>query len=233
MEKTWWRHGARMVSYSMTFSLSDIPTLFVPDRPILLVDADEVLLQFIKRLEQFFPTKGYELRLTSFQLVGNIYDLETNTPVPPNMIGQLIDTFFDECVDDIPSVDGAAEALLKLSDTYQIAVLSNVPEHCKERRAQSLVNLGMNFPLIANKGNKGPAVKHIASQTKYKTVFVDDLPPQHSSVKDHAHDTHRVHFIADKRLQNMIDKAPAAHHRIDCWQELTAHLKGLNHDKTP
>jgi len=222
-----------MVDYDMTSPLPNIPTLFVPDRPILLVDADEVLLQFIKRLEQFFPTKGYELRLTSFQLIGNIYERETNTPVPANMISKLIDAFFDECVDDIPPVDGAVEALSKLSDTYQIAVLSNVPEHCKERRAQSLVNLGMNFPLIANKGDKGPAVKQLASQTEYKTVFIDDLPPQHSSVKDHAHDTHRVHFIADKRLQDMIDKAPAAHHRIDCWQELTSHLESLNHSKTP
>tara|TARA_R110002096_G_scaffold236730_3_gene427509 strand:- start:393 stop:1049 length:657 start_codon:yes stop_codon:yes gene_type:complete len=195
------------------------------NHPILIVDADEVLLQFVKRLETYFPTKGYELRLESFQLHGNIYETKTNTASSQESVKKLISTFFDECVDDIPPVNGAVQALSELSNHFQILILSNVPERCRIRRQQSLCDLGMAFPVIANKGAKGPFVKRIVEQTNAQhSVFIDDLPPHHTSVANHSPGTQRIHFIADKRLRDFMPKAPDAHQRFDSWCEIKTAL---------
>jgi len=197
------------------------------NRPVLLVDADEVLLRFVESLEFYFPTQGFELRLTSFQLTGNIYHVKTGLIAKPHLTRTLIADFFEACVDKVPAVDGAAEALAALSQYFQIIILSNVPSNCRLRRAKSLASMGMDYPIIANKGDKGPVAKTFAEATSAITVFIDDLPPQHTSVRLNCPASHRVHFVADPRLAKMIAKAPDANVRYDNWHELTPYLINL------
>lgn len=205
--------------------LDHILDTFSNERPILLVDADEVLLKFIEHLEYYFSTQGYELRLDTFHLVGNVYKQSEETPAAGSIVKDLLAGFFDTQVSNIPAVDHAANALKSLSDEYQIAVLTNVPHHCRERREESLRSHGFHYPVISNDGGKGPAVKHLQNSLQTPMVFVDDLPPQISSVAQHAPDTHLVHFVADPRLAKLINKAPEAHVRIDDWIELQTYLQ--------
>lgn len=198
-----------------------------PKRPLLLLDADEVLLRFVERLETHLETVGYELRLTSFQLSGNIYSRETAAAAAPVEVKSLIAGFFDACAHDVPLVPGAADAVATLAQDYEVAVLSNIPAHCSDARATSLAAQGLDIPLLSNRGEKGPAVAEIASRHLAPVIFVDDLPPQHRSVARHAPDSHRVHFVADPRLAAMIGKADDAHVRIDDWPTLTNHLHAL------
>lgn len=194
-------------------------------RPLLLLDADEVLLRFVEHLEGHLPTVGYELRLTSFQLGGNIFSTRDAVAAKPEDVKALIAGFFESCAHDVPLVQGASEALATLSADYEIAVLSNIPDHCREARVQNLRDHGINFPVLANRGEKGPAAAYIAEHHNAPIVFVDDLPPQHKSVARHAPDIHRIHFVADPRLAAMIDKTEHAHARIDDWSTLTTYLQ--------
>ncbi len=214
-------------------SVADLVTSIDPHRPLLLLDADEVLLRFVERLEQYLLSQGVELRLTSFKLSGNIYPLGGETPVPGEQVRDHIAGFFDACVDDVPLVDGALSSLNRLRDHYQIAILSNVPSRCRARREASLRAQGLDFPVIANKGDKGPGAREMADAVRAHTVFVDDLPPQHASVAAHAPDIHRVHFIGDPRLAALIGKAPDAHVRFDDWPSLRAHLEALAEGHQP
>lgn len=207
--------------------IEEARALLHADRPLLLLDADNVLLQFVESLEDYLLSQGAELRLTSFQLGGNIYMQETGEAAPPEAVRQLISSFFDACVDHVPLVDGVSDALSELSDHYQIAILSNVPSRCRERRETSLKQQGIDYPVIANKGDKGPVARLLAESTNGHVAFVDDLPPQISSVAAHAPDVHRVHFVADPRLAGMIGKAPDAHARFDDWPSLVPHLIAL------
>lgn len=200
---------------------------FVPHQPILLVDADEVLLRFMEHLEFHANNEGYELRLDSFQISGNLYDRSSGNAASPATVKELIGSFFDQHVDTVPAVDGAASALESLSEDYQIAVLTNVPSRCRERRASSLERLGFCYPVVSNSGEKGPAVRKMTDFCQNQVVFVDDLPPQLNSVAKHAPSTHLVHFVADPRLGKMIEKAPAAHVRIDEWDQLAPYLRSL------
>ncbi len=202
----------------------DIISALSPHRPLLLVDADEVLLKFLEHMETFLNSQNYELRLTSFRLTGNIFTRGTDEAAEHSEVRNLIARFFDDCVDDIPPVEGAAEALQALSNQYQIIVLTNVPEHCRERRQKNLANHGIDYPLIANAGEKGPMVKRLTENLAGPSVFVDDLAFHHRSVASHAPDTHRVHFVADTRLTQLVDKADEAHVRIDLWPELRDYL---------
>lgn len=208
-------------------SVSDLVSTIKADQPLLVVDADEVLLRFVEHLETYFLDNGFELRLTSFQLTGNIYDQSTGVAASPAVVKDLIGGFFDERVDSVPAVPGAADALKQLSDRYQIAVLTNVPHHCRARREAALHDMGFEYPVLSNAGEKGPAMQTLEQATKGHTVFVDDLPPQLASVAKHAPDVHLVHFVADPRLAALIDKANHAHVRIDAWPELQSHLQTL------
>lgn len=207
--------------------IADLVKSINADQPLLIVDADEVLLRFVEHLETYFEDNGYELRLTSFQLTGNIYDKQTDVAASPTVVKDLIGGFFDERVDTVPAVPGAADALKALSERYQIAVLTNVPHHCRDRREAALHDLGFQYPVLSNAGEKGPAMRTLQDATNGHSVFVDDLPPQLASVAKHAPDVHLVHFVADQRLAALIDKARDAHVRIDVWPDLQSHLQGL------
>lgn len=197
------------------------------NRPLLLLDADEVLLQFVAHLEEFLLTTGHELLLKSFQLSGNIYHQKSGAAAKPETVKNLIAQYFEDCVHNSPAVDGAADALARLSDHYQIAVLSNVPKSCRTRREENLAAQGMPYPVISNKGEKGPFALELTRDLSAQAVFVDDLPPQLKSVREHAPDVHLVHFIADPRLAKMIGKAPHADVRHDDWASLERHLMAL------
>ncbi|MCJ9429233.1 hypothetical protein [Kordiimonas marina] len=208
-------------------TMEDIIANLTPERPLLMVDADEVLLQFVARLERFLLDVGYELRLESFRLSGNIFDQASGDRADAATCKGLIARFFDDCVDDIGAVEGAAEALAALSEHYQPVILTNVPKRCRARRQASLATLGLDYPVLANAGEKGPAAKRLASAAAHPAVFIDDLPPQHASVAAHAPHVHRVHFVADPRLGPLLPKAEHAHIRLDDWPALQLHLTDL------
>ena len=203
---------------------TNVRECLIEQKPLLIVDADEVLLQFVKALEGFLNRNGYYMRFDSFQLSGNIRRETDDTPIDQAMTSKLIADFFTHDVEKVEAVPGASKALQSLSDEYQIVVLSNVPEHVQERRQQHLINLGMNYPLIANKGGKGMFAQQLSGVVKAKTAFVDDLPPQHTSIAQSANHIHRIHMIVDKRLAKLISKAEDAHVRIDKWDDAVVHL---------
>ena len=126
-----------------------------PDRPLIISDADEVLLKFMARLEHYLQTKGLWIDLTRFAISGNIKSIETNEPVEvPNMI----DDFFATQTLHIEAAPGAAQAINQLSEQAQIIILTNLPASEKQLRIDNLASHGINFPVVIGSGLKGPAV---------------------------------------------------------------------------
>lgn len=202
-----------------------------PKRPLVLSDADEVLLQFAAPLELFLNEEGLYLDLTSFRLVGNIKLKSTGEAVSQQAVSALIGEFFASKVSDCPAVHGAPEALAQLSRRAEIIIVSNIPIEARQARADSLHALGMPYPLIANAGEKGPAIRAITAKHDAPVVFLDDLPQNIASVAAHAAHVHRIHFVADPRLRGLLDRAADAHARIDEWPEALAHIEAHFLDK--
>ena len=188
-----------------------------PARPLVICDADEVLLQFVAGLERFFERQKLYLDLTSFRIHGNVKHQDTHEPVADDQVTKLIADFFATGTRHLEPVPGAAAALKDLSDRAQIVVLSNLPETSRDARIENLTEHGMAYPVIAGKGLKGPVIRDLIAGFEHQVVFIDDLPPNISSVAKDAPHVNRLHFIADPRLARLMPPCPDAHRRIDEW----------------
>ena len=195
-----------------------------PNRPLLIVDVDEVLAFFLRGFERAVTAAGLELRMDRYALLANIYEPGAAEPVPLERGKALFDKFFETETDRLDPVPGAAAALARLSATAQIVVLTNAPASAREGRARWLIAHGMDYPLIINAGLKGPECARLSGRTRAPSVFVDDLLPNLSSVREHAPDIRLFQSVADPRLRPMAPTDPAVCARHDDWAELEAAL---------
>jgi len=196
-----------------------------PARPLILCDADEVLIEFARPLQAFLAERDLILDLASFALTGNIRRMSDGRPLEKGAVRQLIAAYFDECIAPVRPVDGAREAIARLARIGDVLVLSNVPEHLRAQREGAMRTAGLSLRVIANAGGKGPAVARLARARHAPVVFIDDLPPQHASVAEHAAHVHRIHFVADPRLARLIGPAEHCHRRIDRWDACVDYIE--------
>lgn len=210
-------------------TLAEAAAQLDPARPVIVSDADEVLLQFVAGLEIFLATKGCRLDLTSFALQGNVKRIATDEPISKVEMADFLRLFF-ETVDDLQAVSGAPTALRTLGTRAQVLVLSNVPAHTAENRRRNLTRLGIHAPLVANDGLKGKAIQTLKATSTAPMFFLDDLPPHLASVADLCPDIHLIHFVAHPKLAAVVPHTPKAHLRTSDWSEaeswISARLPG-------
>ena len=197
----------------------------IKHKPLIISDADEVLVHFAKPLELFLDEFDMSIAFTSYKLFGNVRYKSSNEKVPKEQVFELLQRFFIEKVHTCPAVEGVCAALERLSENYQIIILSNTPYDAREQRIKALNNIGINFPLIANDGHKGPAVKALYAAASAQTVFLDDIPHHHTSVATSAPEVQRIHFVADQRLAKLLEPATDSHTRIDNWREAETYIE--------
>ena len=66
-----------------------------PSRPLLIVDADEVLLRFAEGFDRFLQARGLYLDLVSYRLHSNVKRREDQTPILDIEVTGLLDEFRD------------------------------------------------------------------------------------------------------------------------------------------
>ena len=192
-----------------------------PDRPLVISDADEVLLQFMRQFEIYLDRNDMWIDLSSFRLQGNIKYKGSDEAV--DMTNRnIIDDFFAAETLNFSPVEGAAEALNALSKEAQIIILTNLPLAQKSERQINLSKHGMDYPIIVGSGLKGPAVKSLGEKINAPLFFLDDIPHNINSVAEYVPTSGRIHMIADPRLSKLIGAAEGASARIDQWQEAQA-----------
>lgn len=189
------------------------------DRPLIVTDADEVIAQFIAGLEIFLTRNGFWLDLQSFAISGNVKRADDHSVVERAEVQELLAHFFASDTESLLPVPGAADALSALSTRTQIIVLSNVPQPQRAARQRWLRQHGMDYPLVANSGPKGAAVQHLRSKIAAPIFFLDDLPPNLTSVAELVDDVHLLHFIADNRLAALMGPAPGCHLHTTSWDD--------------
>lgn len=198
--------------------LTDLQTCAVsPNAPLVIVDVDEVLAQFMLGFGAFIARYGFELRVDRFALFQNIYRPGESEHLDLIAGKALFDDFFRDGAEDLPPATGAADALADLSTRAEVVILTNAPEHGRLARAQWLKTHGFDYPLIINTGPKGPAAAELAARTSGSAVFIDDLLPQLESVAERAPTVGRFQMVSDERLRPLAPSAPDRHVRIDDW----------------
>jgi hypothetical protein len=198
-----------------------------PDRPLLVVDADEVLVEFNQHLRRFCAQVGYEMNLISYRLQGNIHHMKTGKPASEAMIRRLIEEFFQRETLRQSPIEGAAQSLKLLSRQAQILVLSNIPLPSRHLREDNLKALGMDYPLVANLGGKGRILRYLWDHTNAAVAFVDDTPAQHESAARRASGVVRIQYNADPKLRKLSGQSPHAQYWPETWKETTAILHNV------
>lgn len=201
--------------------LSDLKACAIsPAAPLVIVDVDEVLAQFMRGFGTFIERHGFELRVDRFALFQNIYRPGETEHLDLIAGKALFDDFFRDGADDlIPSI-GAADALADLSTRAEVVILTNAPEHGRLARIKWLKTHGFDYPLIINSGPKGAPAAELAARTSGPAVFIDDLLPQLESVAEKAPTVGRFQMVSDERLRPFAPSAPDRHVRIDEWHRL-------------
>lgn len=213
----------------MTFDLASALTSVVPGRPLVVTDADGVLLAFTGGLERFLAERGLYLELTTYRLEGAIKRLDDKSPVLGVETMALIEEYRED-LDCLEAVDGAVEALAELSEIASIVVLSNVNHRQALARVRNFAAIGINYPLIANDrgagylADKGHAVKALAAKAKAPSFFIDDIPSNLADVASAAPHVKCVHVVESAPLRTLLGQNFPAHCHAEHWHDVKTYI---------
>jgi hypothetical protein len=203
----------------------DLATLRLSaDRPLVIVDVDEVLGLFMKGFGDFIARQGLELRIKRYDIFQSIFRPGGLEPLSDVEGKLLLDAFFRTHCGEMEPTPGAVAALNRLSRRAGIVILSNAPPQAETLRAGWLKAHGMPHPLILNSGPKGPMTAGLVRQSRARSAFIDDLLANLDSVAEHAPQTTTFQHVADERLRPFAPRSDR-HRRIDDWAELGAAIE--------
>jgi len=194
-------------------------------KPLIICDVDEVIVHFIKGLESFLARHDLWLDPASFALNGNIKTIIENKPVSGEKVGELLTLFFQEDTRKLQPIEGSITALRALAANADVVLLSNLPHEAYEDRLVNLKGHGLDFPLVSNRGPKGPAVERLTTRHQAPVFFIDDIGHYLTSVYDHCPHVHLIHFTQDERFSRHAKKLPVEHLRTDNWHDVEAHIR--------
>lgn len=189
-------------------------------RPLLITDCDEVLLHMVRHFGDWLG-EAHDIDFTpaSWELLTNMRRRDGRAIEQAELFG-FLDGFFPDEMARQTLVPHAREALAVLAEQADIVVLTNLQDGCRTARIEQLAALGIDHRVECNQGPKGgPVARLVAEYGNPVAVFVDDLPHHHDSVASAAPHVHRLHMVAEPALAPGVPAAPAAHARIDDWQD--------------
>jgi hypothetical protein len=209
---------------SEPYGLSAALARVVAGRPLIVVDADEVLLRFVDGFDRFLRRRELFLDLASYRLHGNVKRLDDRTALLDVEVTALLDEFRGD-LDWLQPVEAAQEVLTALSVRSGVVVLTNITASQAVARARNLAALGLDFPLVANSGLKGPAVKSLAQRAQAPAFFIDDIPQHLASSAESAPEVIRIHLIGDARLKPLLPPCALAHLYAEDWRAAGAFIQ--------
>ncbi len=186
-------------------------------RPLLVLDVDEVLLEFIGPLCAFLNTVGFELKMDSFRLHGNIVAQDSGIAADKEAVTSLIDDFFHAQEKWQTPVEMAVETVAELAGTLEIVLLTAAPHRFRDRRRGLLDRIGFPYPLVTTEAAKGPAIAKIRGETGRPVAFVDDIPHNLVSVQNHVPDAALIHLMAHAKMRALLPPLGEPIRKADGW----------------
>ena len=178
------------------------------DRPLLVLDVDDVLLHFVGPLVRYFEGHGCSLRLETFRLFGNVFDIETGAALDNERVAALLDGFFGAQTEWQTPVDGATQTVAAIARKAEVVLLTAMPHRHRDTRRALLDRIGLPYPLLTTQLAKGPAIHRLRGQSRRTVAFVDDMPHNLASAREAVADAHLFHLIADNSLRALLPDLP-------------------------
>ncbi|MCB8838484.1 hypothetical protein [Aurantimonas sp. VKM B-3413] len=193
---------------------------------LLILDVDEVILEFIGPFRRLLAEYGAHLSPESFRLTGNVRSLSTGAALTGHELDGITAKLFEEQDQRQPLVAGVAEALARLSGAADIVFLTAMTPSFYPLRRGLLDRNGLHFPMIATERSKGAVVAELAERWAGPLVFADDLPPNLETVRRSAPDVHLLHLMADEAFRPHLPPLPAGAVSAADWPEAEAIIAG-------
>lgn len=188
-------------------------------RPLLALDVDEVVLEFLRPLAGFLDVQGLELRAKSFHLHGNVFDRQTGCAVEDERVSAMMEQFFLVQDEWQTAAEGAADALAPLAEKAEIVMLTAMPHRHRARRRALLDQLGFPYPLVTTERAKGPAIRLLRGNHLRPVAFVDDLANNLVSVRTSVADAHLFHLMAHAGFRALMPPLPDGIVPVKNWRE--------------
>lgn len=199
-------------------TLRQIAELARDTRPLLVLDVDDVLLEFIAPLIRYFDSQDVDLKLDTFRLHGNAWERKSGLAVKDERVSAMIDAFFTSQAEWQESVADAADTIAGLSRNAEVVMLTAMAHRHRVTRRKHLDALGFPYPLVTTETAKGPAIRQLRGATSRPVAFVDDLPRNLLSVREALADAHLFHLMAMPSLRVLLPPLPADIHVVDEWK---------------
>lgn len=196
-----------------------IAELSLDTRPLLVLDVDDVLLEFVRPFVRFVDVHGYSLGLDTFRLNGNIRHKETGELADEPLVARMIAEFFDAQADWQTLTDNAADTLATLAADVEIVLLTAMPHRHRDHRRAYLDKIGLPYPLVTTEAPKGPAIAKLRGVSGRPVAFVDDMPHNLVSARQALPDIHLFNMMAMPELRKLVPAVADDVTVVDAWSE--------------
>lgn len=204
----------------------DLSHIILKDRPLVVCDVDDVVLQFFAPFEDYLKKDGLELLPRSFRLTGNIVSVGTEVAIEDTAVKQLIGSFFENQEEWQTPFDLALDTLNALEADADVLFLTAMPPRYSEPRRRLLDRLGFDFPLVATEQPKGPVMRRIHADRSLPSVFIDDMAHNLHSVRDHVENCLVLHMMPDSPLHLLAPKPDDGIARAMDWAQAGHLIRG-------
>ncbi len=193
-------------------------------RPLIVVDVDEVVLEFVRPFMAFLESRGHYLKTDTFRLNGNVISRETGKPAEDDTVARFLEDLFAEQDDWQHPVDGAAGALGQLGGEAAIVLLTAMPHRHHGIRRRLLDRHGIPYPLVTTEAAKGPAISAMRGDPSRLVAFVDDIPHNHLSVQKSVPDATLVHLMSYEPFKAVLPALPGEIFPARDWKHAQDHI---------
>lgn len=187
-------------------------------RPLIVSDCDEVLMHMVVPFRHWLDeqhgihfsfTDGFERALRH---------KDSGDPVERARVWALLAGFFETEMHRQTPIPGAVAAMARLAGRADIVIVTNIGEERAQARADQIHRHGLPYPVIGNRGGKGPVVARLMRERRPPIAFfIDDLAGNHVSVAQDVPQCWRLQFVGEPEMAPNIATAREAHDRIDEW----------------
>ncbi|MBB3657585.1 hypothetical protein FHX15_002817 [Rhizobium sp. BK650] len=195
----------------------DISHIRLSDRPLLVCDVDDVVLQFIDPFQLYLKSLGHEFLPRSFRLHGNVVSLADGLELEDQHVSQLILEFFEAQESWQTPIDPVVSTLERLSKSADILFLTAMPPQFSAHRRRLLDSVGLTFPLLASEQPKGPIVQALHGGRDLPVIFIDDMARNLHSVKEHVAECLLIHLMPNSPVHRFAPSAAEDIARARDW----------------
>ena len=188
-------------------------------RPLLVLDIDEVVLEFVRPFTAFLNDTGHHLRTDSFRLHGNVVNRASGEALDRETVTALLNGFFEAQEEWQIPAETAAATVADLSENAEIVMLTAMPHRFRDARRRLLDRNGFPYPLLTTETAKGPAISRLRGQILRPVAFVDDIPHNLMSVREHVPDAGLVHLMVHEEMRALLPPLDSSIWAADSWSD--------------